>query len=53
MVDGGGRGRGEHSCVVGPILAQISGAEAGTEGEALGEVFLRMAVEAGVAVDLD
>lgn len=53
MAVGKGRGRGEHSCAVGPILGQTSEAEVETEGEALGEAFLRVVVEVGVVVDLD
>ena len=50
---GKGRGRGEHPRVVGSILGQTSEAEVETEGEALGEGFLRVVVEVGVVVDLD
>lgn len=34
-------------------MGQVSGAEAETEGEASGEGFFRVVVEAGVEVDLD
>lgn len=52
-MDGEDQGPGEHPRAAGPILGQIHGAEVGTEGEALGEVFFRAVVEVGVAVDLD
>jgi len=39
--------------VVGPILGQIQGAEVETGGEVSGEVFFRVVVGVGVAVDLD
>lgn len=53
MAVGKGRGRGEHSCGVDPILEQTSVAEVETEGEASGEAFLHVVVEVGAVVDLD
>ena len=53
MVVGKGQGQGEHPHAVGSILEQTSEAEVETEGEALGEGFLRVVVEVDVVADLD